>query len=72
MERFFRYSLEHKRPIRMMWMELDGKLSQSRVVVESIRDDSVEILVLRPPRRLSLERERILSCDYAPDDDGLN
>ena len=71
MDRFFRYSLEHKRAIRMMWMEADGRLSQGRVVVEAIGKDAVDILVLRPPRKLSLAFDRVLSCDYAPDDDGL-
>ncbi len=54
----------------MMWMEDNGKLSQGKVLVQEIRDDTVKILVLRPPRQMDLRIDQILSCDYAPDDDG--
>lgn len=71
MERFLRYSLEHSRAIRMIWME-EGTLCQGKVYVEKLAEDCVQIYVLRPPRQLEIPIRDILSCDYTKDDEGID
>ena len=70
-DRFLRYSLEHKRSIRMMLQLPNGSLKTYTVMVEEYNDTSVTLYVLRPVQRLTLPRDAILAIDYVKGDDGL-
>ncbi len=72
MERFLRYSLDHNREIRMIWIGPDGEMHEGKVVVEAMETDRVRIYVLRPPQRMEIRTEDVLSCDYVSGDEGLN
>ena len=71
MERFLRYSLDHDREIRMIWMEA-GQMRQGKVVVRRLEGGMAELYVCRPPRRTTVPVSDIFSCDYVKGDDGLN
>jgi len=70
-KRFFRYSLEHNRAIRMMFVTEDGGIRQVNAVVEGMDGDRLSVYILRPPQRLVLSCADVLSCDYAKNDEGL-
>ena len=70
MERFLRYSLDHNREIRMIWLE-EGQLFEGKVVVQAMDADRVRLYILRPPRRVEIPVSEILSCDYCRGDEGL-
>ncbi len=71
MDRFLRYSLERDRPIRLIIQAEDGRLRQVSAVVERLEGGSVQLYIIRPPRRLTLPAERILSAGYTAKDEGL-
>ena len=71
MKRFFRYSLEHNRAIRMIYLDDEGKMHQVQAVVEKIDGERLSIYVLRPPRRLEIPMRDVLSCDYTRQDEGM-
>ena len=71
MKRFFRYSLEHNRAIRMIYLDDEGKMHQVQAVVEKIDGERLSIYVLRPPRRLEIPMGDVLSCDYTRQDEGM-
>ncbi len=70
LERFFRYSLEHNRPIRIMMMH-EGKLRQVNAVIEKQTGNQLSLYILRPPQRITVSVEEVLSCDYAKNDEGF-
>ncbi len=72
MERFFRYSLEHDRPIRLMYMDEQGQLRQVNAVVEKREQGVLSLYLLRPIRRIEIREADVLSCDYARNDEGLD
>ena len=71
MERMLRYSLEHQRAIRMMLIDGDGRLRQVKAVVERMEGSELTIYILRPPERLQLCVDDVLSADYVSGDDGM-
>lgn len=70
MERFLRYSLEHQRAIRVIFLTESGAMKQATAVVEEIRDGQVTIATQRPKGRYTLPVEEILSADYRRGDEG--
>ena len=72
MKRFFRYSLEHNRAIRLIYMTGDGKMNQVSAVVEKMEDGMLSLYILRPARRITIREADVLSCDYARNDEGLD
>ena len=71
MNRFFRYSLEHNRAIRMIFLTPEGGFRQVNAVVEGMEGDELSLYILRPPQRVKVSRENVLSCDYAANDEGM-
>ena len=70
MERFLRYSLEHDKAIRLIFLDPgSGALREVNAVVERLEGDRVSLYVLRPPQRLTLSRVDILGASYTPGDD---
>ncbi len=70
MERFLRYSLEHDKAIRVIFMDPEGRMRQGSAVVEAMEGDRVRLYVIRPPRRLTLPLTDILGASYTADDEG--
>lgn len=70
MDRFLRYSLEHKRAVRMILLGADGKFRQVNAVVERYDEKTADLYILRPISRQTVAREEILSVDYARGDEG--
>lgn len=72
MTRFFRYSLEHNRAIRMIFLTEGGTIRQVNAVVEGMAGDQLSLYILRPPQRLKVSTGDVLSCDYARNDEGMD
>lgn len=70
MERFLRYSKEHDRAIRLICVLPDGQMKQVTAVVQAYDAREVRLYILRPPQRLTLPVENILSADYVKGDEG--
>ncbi len=70
MERFLRYSLERNRAIRLIYLDEENKMRQVNAVVEGLDGGQVKLYILRPPRKLTLATDRILSADYRKGDEG--
>lgn len=70
MERFLRYSREHNRAIRLIVIMPEGTMRQVNAVVEAYDVREARLYILRPPQRLTLPVENILSADYARGDEG--
>ncbi|MBQ8161586.1 MAG: hypothetical protein IJ083_12700 [Clostridia bacterium] len=68
--RFLRYSLDHNRAIRVIFLS-EGSIVQGKAVVERLENGKVFLYVLRPPKRYVLEESDVLACDYVRGDDGL-
>ena len=69
MERMLQYSLEHERPIRLIWQE-EGKLVQRKATVTALTADTVTLRSLRPRGETTITRESILSADFVKGDEG--
>ena len=70
MERFFVYSMEHDRLIRLIWQDASGEMCQSNVKVLAWDGKQVTIQAQRPKRTLALPIEQILSADFRKGDEG--
>lgn len=70
MERFLVYSLEHERPIRILWQEEDGSFRQANARVTAWDGRMATIVTARPKRTITLPAERILSADFRKGDEG--
>lgn len=70
MERFLRYSLEHGRSIRLMFLSEDERLAQVNATVTRLEPDSVTFITLRPKGEYTMPLSRILSADYRKGDEG--
>ena len=70
MDRFLRYSLEHRKAIRLIFIDPEGKMRQASCVVEGMEDGKVSLYMLRPLRRMTVPREDVLGASYAPGDEG--
>ena len=70
MERFLRYSLAHDTPIRVIFIDPEGKLCQGQAVVERMENGRVALYVMRPPRRLEIPAADVLGASYTAKDEG--
>ena len=70
MERLLRYSLEHRRRVRVIWEE-NGQLMQSTVQVEALTDTTVDVTATRPKRSLTLPLTALLAVDFLKSDESL-
>lgn len=71
MERLLRFSFEHARVIRLMYMEADGKLRQVNATVIAYDDEKVEVVTTRSPRPVTIPLADLLSADFKRGDDGM-
>ena len=67
MKRFLRYSLEHERAIRLMYMDEEG-MKQVSATVTALTESEVCFTTLRPKRNITLALEQLLSADYRKGD----
>ena len=70
MTRFFRYSMERDRAIRLILIEDDGKISQVNAVVLRYDAQRISLYIIRPPRNITIPLSQVLSASYAPKDEG--
>ena len=70
MERFLRYSREHDRAIRLIVTMPDGRMRQVNAVVLAYNEREAQLYILRPPQKVTIPLENILSADYAKGDEG--
>ena len=69
MTRFFRYSMERDRAIRLILME-NGRIAQVSAVVLRFDEQKISLYILRPPRNVTLPLTDVLSASYVPKDEG--
>lgn len=67
MHRFFRYSLDHARPIRV-WME--GEKKYQNITVIALEEDQVHFITARKKTPQTMPAAAFLSASYARGDDG--
>lgn len=70
MERFYVYSMERQRAIRLIWQEEDGALRQANAQVTAWDGERLSFTSLRPKKQWTLRAEQILSADYRKGDEG--
>ena len=71
MERFLRYSMEHQRAIRLIFVDDEGRMRQASATVTSLNGDgSVTFVTLRPKREYTLPLSQLLGADYRKGDEG--
>ena len=68
-DRFLRYSLEHKRKIAVILQDEDG-IRRMNIFVTRLEKDSIFYITARSKKEKILEMEQILSASYARGDDG--
>jgi len=71
MERLLRFSFEHARVIRLMYMEEDGKLRQVNATVIAYDEEKVDVITTRSPRTVTIPLTALLSADFKRGDDGM-
>ena len=64
MERILRYSLDHRRPIRLIFQR-EGALQQRNVQVLALEAGRVRLLSRRPREEWELPLTDVLGADYA-------
>lgn len=69
MERILRYSLDHRRPIRLIFQR-EGALQQRNVQVLALEADRVRLLSRRPREEWEMPLTDVLGADYARGDEG--
>ena len=69
MERFLRYSMDHDRPIRAVFLR-EGVLMQKKVTVLRLESGQVTFCIGMQQEPITLPVEDVLSCDYARGDHG--
>lgn len=69
MERILRYSLDHRRPIRLIFQR-EGTLQQRNVQVLALEQERVRLLSRRPQEEWEMPLWDILGADYARGDEG--
>ena len=70
MERFYVYSMERQRAIRLIWQEEDGSFRQANAQVVSWDGQLLTVNILRPKKTVTLRAEQIFSADYRNGDEG--
>lgn len=68
MERFFRYSLERERPIRLMLLQ-DGRLRQLTARVTALTPETVSLCSPKGKNPRTVRREDILAAAYLKKDE---
>lgn len=71
MERLLRFSFEHARVIRLMYMEEDGKLRQVNATVIAYDDEKIDVVTTRSPRVVTIPLSSLLAADFKRGDDGM-
>ena len=69
MERILRYSLDHRRPIRLIFQR-EGALQQRNVQVLALEAGRVRLLSRRPREECEMPLTDVLGADYARGDEG--
>ena len=70
MERFLRYSMDHDRPIRAVFLR-EGVLMQKKVTVLGLGNGQVTLWIgPQQQQTFTLPVSDVLSCDYARGDHG--
>ena len=69
MERILRYSLDHRRPIRLIFQR-EGALQQRNVQVLALEAGRVRLLSRRPREDWEMPLTDVLGADYARGDEG--
>ncbi len=69
MERILRYSLDHRRPIRLIFQR-EGALQQRNVQVLAMEAGRVRLLSRRPREEWEMPLTDVLGADYARGDEG--
>lgn len=69
MERILRYSLDHRRPIRLIFQR-EGALQQRNVQVLALEAGQVRLLSRRPREEWEMPLTDVLGADYARGDEG--
>ena len=69
MERILRYSLDHRRPIRLIFQR-EGALQQRNVQVLALEAGRVRLLSRRPREEWEMPLTDGLGADYARGDEG--
>lgn len=69
MERMLIFSLEHQRPIRVMYME-QGRLKQATGIVTALQADHLLFRKTRAKAEMLIRHEDLLSADFKKGDEG--
>ena len=69
MERILCYSLDHRRPIRLIFQR-EGALQQRNVQVLALEAGRVRLLSRRPREEWEMPLTDVLGADYARGDEG--
>ena len=69
MERILRYSLDHRRPVRLIFQR-EGALQQRNVQVLALEAGRVRLLSRRPREEWEMPLTDVLGADYARGDEG--
>ena len=69
MERILRYSLDHRRPIRLIFQR-EGALQQRNVQVLALEAGRGRLLSRRPREEWEMPLTDVLGADYARGDEG--
>ena len=69
MERILRYSLDHRRPIRLIFQR-EGALQHRNVQVLALEAGRVRLLSRRPREEWEMPLTDVLGADYARGDEG--
>ena len=69
MERILRYSLDHRRPIRLIFQR-EGALQRRNVQVLALEAGRVRLLSRRPREEWEMPLTDVLGADYARGDEG--
>ena len=69
MERILRYSVDHRRPIRLIFQR-EGALQQRNVQVLALEAGRVRLLSRRPREEWEMPLTDVLGADYARGDEG--
>lgn len=69
MERILRYSLDHRRPIRLIFQR-EGAFQQRNVQVLALEAGRVRLLSRRPREEWEMPLTDVLGADYARGDEG--
>lgn len=69
MERILRYSLDHRRPIRLIFQR-EGALQQRNVQVLALEAGRLRLLSRRPREEWEMPLTDVLGADYARGDEG--